>query len=454
MKSSILLAAVCILVFIVAILGVYAYKGHISDDVVLLRSESLKDGRPDYVPVIRNLKKITLNGMSFNISPFALASSVEDLPLHCEAQGATKQTIKNIRDKYLLFGDIETTESRFSPYYWACDADRISGYFILNKGDDQSSEALKSLDTYMRKHLVEPRPDTIFTAYPFDYRAEGYLEHRGWTSGMGTGLVLYGYTSMYKATGNQSYAKIARSLFNGFLHPRDFQKKQSLWVSCPDESGWLWFEEYPYPEDPQGHVINGHIWAIQSLYYYNSIFPSKECESLIRAGIASVKANIWLYRIPGGINKYSQRKNLQLDYGPGRLLNQLNWMYKTTKDPYFDFARQTFLCDFIQAGRTHLYCPKSQVSFERISKTPLYDYANIAYGSVPEFENKVVDSLFCAQSKTIAKAWLEGKPCNFNIDHYTPTGSPLDYVDLNILILMKETSKSLLERQAAGGDSR
>ena len=420
-----------------------------SSDVVTLRRSQGKHGRVEYLPALDNMSRSEIRGCRVNTIPFEIHIAPEFIPAPfrpVSGQEDGAPAVAGMKEKYDSMPDYSPSpQKRFSPYFWAVDVVTACDYGSKHGDNPKVAEAYETLDRYMRSHLEESDA-AAFVKYPVDYAVEGYTLKRGWSSAFANGLALCAYLRLWVASGKEIHKSTAEKLYRAFLKIRKSRDQDSPWVAASDDTGFLWFEEYPLPKDPQMHVINGHIWAIQTLYCYYSLLPSEECLSLIRAGITTVKANLTRYRVPGGINRYSlspSPKSLP-DYGPGRLLVQLKWLHDVTGDPYFDYMRTVFLSDFLATAQTRLFVPHYGEAESKYKGNALGTYVALKYGGVREFEKALPDSLHTEKAKSLARNWMKGESFDLDPDGFIPTGAPEDSMDLHVLLLLKGTPKANL----------
>ena len=156
--------------------------------------------------------------------------------------------------------------------------------------------------------------DTVNDALLFPYDFDCYFFDRDtmlapWYSGMAQGQVLSVFSRLFELTDDSTYAKTAAKIFNSFY----LMKGQNTpWISCIDNHGDLWIEEYPHKAP--SHVLNGNIFAIYGIYDYYQI--SKEADVLLfsKAAISTVRKNMNEYREKDLISYYCLKYNVR-NYG-------------------------------------------------------------------------------------------------------------------------------------------
>ena len=150
----------------------------------------------------------------------------------------------------------------------------------------------------------------------------------GYAQGLGAGL----YAKAYQTTGKKEYLNIAKLLLNSFDLPLEMNGFVSNTKYGP------WYLEYNYNSNEL--VLNGHIIALQGLYYYWEITKDKKAWQLFQAGVESTKkalpifdTNSWskYSNIHGDASEFYHRLHIQL----------LKWLYDVTGDEYFlNYARK------------------------------------------------------------------------------------------------------------------
>lgn len=161
-----------------------------------------------------------------------------------------------------------------------------------------------------------------------------------WYSAMAQGQALTLFSRLYNFTNKPEYLMVCRKLFNSFLKIKGNNDKP--WISCVDKNGNLWFEEYP--ADLPGFTLNGKIFAIFGLYDYYQVTKDQEVEKILKAGIATIKANIHRFRSVGEPSFYClKHKYCNVQYSDYHKIHieQLNMLYEMTKDVFFlDMAKR------------------------------------------------------------------------------------------------------------------
>lgn len=165
-----------------------------------------------------------------------------------------------------------------------------------------------------------------------------------WTGAYGNGAALLGLCRLYERFEIERFREIADQLFAAFVQFR--HTAADFWISEVDHSGYLWFVEMPLPgRDDQPRILNGHIRAIQGLYYYARQSRNAVARRLVQAGCTTVQRYALEYRRPGAVNCYDLTFPEYLDYGPKRTVDQQRFLAEITGDAFFVETAETFLTD-------------------------------------------------------------------------------------------------------------
>ncbi|AGT34235.1 hypothetical protein OCC_13725 [Thermococcus litoralis DSM 5473] len=150
----------------------------------------------------------------------------------------------------------------------------------------------------------------------------------GYAQGLGAGL----YAKAYQITNNKTYLKTANLLLNSF----DLPLEMNGFVA--DTKYGPWYLEYNYNSNEL--VLNGHIIALQGLYYYWEITKDEKAWKLFKAGVESTKRALPIF----DTNSWSRYSNIHGDASEfyHRLhIRLLKWLYDVTGDEYFlNYARK------------------------------------------------------------------------------------------------------------------
>lgn len=186
-------------------------------------------------------------------------------------------------------------------------------------------------------HLISKKTDSsIFFPYTFDFPLHGYTEETmaaPWYSAMAQGMALSLFSRLNEITHEDLYLDVSEKIFNSF--DLSFKsKKGAPWVTCVDEEGYLWLEEYPH--SPPAYTLNGMIFAIYGIYDYYRITKRNEAKILLQGAILTTRDNITKYRHKGGISQYCLRhpQVRSLKYHKVHI-KQMETLYNITGDDFF-----------------------------------------------------------------------------------------------------------------------
>jgi len=235
-----------------------------------------------------------------------------------------------IHAKYeLVAGKKEVT---FHPLEWAHNVLNAASYAEQANRLNESRPLIDTLVKQAMEHATKSGP-AWYLGYPFRFRLADKTLEKPWFSGIAQAYVMAAWIKLYRVTGEKKFKDLAEETYRSFLQIRTKEGQEAPWVSFVDKAGYLWFEEYPSPTDPQPRVLNGHICAIMGLYSYYRLEPNPETLAMIRAGITTVCRYFNEFRRPGAIPNYYLIGE-HADYSPGRAVVQQEWLYKITGDVY------------------------------------------------------------------------------------------------------------------------
>ena len=185
---------------------------------------------------------------------------------------------------------------------------------------------------------------TLLFPYAFNFSLHGQeaeTMEAPWFSGMAQGQVLSLACRLHSETGDAAYLDIAEKTFQSFLRIKG--EGVSPWISCIDEEGHLWLEEYP--REMPCLTLNGMNFAIFGVYEYYQLTKSPEVEKVLNGALTTIKANIDRFRVPGGISYYCIKHRVQAENYHRVHIRQLKMLYKMTGDPVFQDTAGTFETD-------------------------------------------------------------------------------------------------------------
>jgi hypothetical protein len=174
----------------------------------------------------------------------------------------------------------------------------------------------------------------IFLPYQFDFPLHGLAFNEimmaPWYSGMAQGVALSFLIRSYDKLGDPYLKALADSIYYSFF---DFSGDRNIWITAVDTLDYLWFEEYPF--NPNTHVLNGFIFAIEGLYDYWYVTGDENCAILIKASLTTVMRYFDGWRNPGGYSFYCIRHRVVLGSYHGIHINMLRYMGDVTSDSTF-----------------------------------------------------------------------------------------------------------------------
>ena len=138
----------------------------------------------------------------------------------------------------------------------------------------------------------------------FDIPEETYGIANGWVSGLAQGMAGQVLLAAHLETGDEKYLSAARELRNLFFVP-----VSSGGVRVEISPQRVWYEEYAKPGTRPPLVLNGHLLALDFLYWLSQVDSDRETKALFDSGVHAAVAMIDRYSGPAW-SYYDQRRNL------------------------------------------------------------------------------------------------------------------------------------------------
>ena len=138
----------------------------------------------------------------------------------------------------------------------------------------------------------------------FDIPENTYGIANGWVSGLAQGMAGQVLLAAHLETGDGKYLRAARELRNLFFVP-----VTSGGVRVEISPQQVWYEEYAKPGTRPPLVLNGHLLALDFLYWMSRVDADDETTALFDSGIRAAVAMIDRYSGPAW-SYYDQRRNL------------------------------------------------------------------------------------------------------------------------------------------------
>ena len=240
----------------------------------------------------------------------------------------------------------------YHPYQGAADVIYLAHAYAVSHDQAQLKRAQEMLKVVEKLEVREKcdhpmkgmANELLFIPYPFDFMVGSKIKlASGWVSAFSQGTWLAAYLDLYDATKEMMYLDSARQILASLACVRGHVEGGSKWAAFIDDQNYLWFEEYPYDGSENSiQVLNGHIWTVRALYKWHRRFPEDTtAETMLRAGIATVRSYAHFYRHPGNANFYDLLLLLG-DYSVDRTLIDQDWLAKVTGDSYFSRMKKQF----------------------------------------------------------------------------------------------------------------
>jgi len=138
----------------------------------------------------------------------------------------------------------------------------------------------------------------------FDIPQGTYRLRKGWVSGLAQGMSGQVLLAVYVETHDEKYLRAARELRNLLFVPVD---QGGVRVELSPSSDW--YEEYAQPGVRPPLVLNGHLLALDFLYWMHQVDRDEESKALFDSGVRAVVDTIDRYS-GSWWSYYDQRLNL------------------------------------------------------------------------------------------------------------------------------------------------
>ena len=184
-----------------------------------------------------------------------------------------------------------------------------------------SVEILRELLNFIEYGKYQTTEYALFPVY-FHFQNASVPWVSGYAQGLGAGL----YALAYNITGNESYLRTAELLLNSFELPLSRNGFVLQTKYGP------WYLEYNYY--PEQLVLNGHIIALQGLYYYWEVTKDERAYDLFWRGAMSVKRALPDFDT-GEWSRYASIYDSSSDFYHRLHIRLLVWLYAKTGDGEF-----------------------------------------------------------------------------------------------------------------------
>lgn len=199
--------------------------------------------------------------------------------------------------------------------------------YFQRKQNEKALRILKELSQYAQYGRYNGEEYVLFKNY-FHFENSSIPWVSGYAQGMGAGV----YAIAYNLTGNETYLRIARGLVNSF----DLPLSINGFVSHTKYGDW--YLEYNYNSNEL--VLNGHIIALQGLYYYWQVTHDEKAWQLFQNGVQAVRNALPIFDT-GSWSRYSNIHGDASEFYHRLHIRLLKWLYDVTGDKYFlEYARK------------------------------------------------------------------------------------------------------------------
>ncbi|WP_306752266.1 D-glucuronyl C5-epimerase family protein [Paracoccus actinidiae] len=236
-------------------------------------------------------------------------------------------------DKYA----VSFRSAKYFPFGFSWHQDNLQPPWYSAMAQGQVLHTLLHLD----KYAVSFRSAKYF---PFGFSWHQDNLQPPWYSAMAQGQVLQLACRYTELTGSDEFRAFAERVFQSFLYLRSFSSKD-IGVIHIDSSGYLWLEEYPYPEHNK-FVLNGHIFAALGVFEYWRLTKSEAARRVFCGALSTVRRYISEFRNPSWSSHYDLRSRLLIRNYHSTHISLLEHLYILTGDSFFSRSADILEEDF------------------------------------------------------------------------------------------------------------
>jgi hypothetical protein len=197
-----------------------------------------------------------------------------------------------------VYGDAQAAlEAAFGPH----GPEVLPGYAAVRRGEHELRCVANYLIAVSRRESLGGRN---VRSFQFEIPHAKYDLEIGWVSGLAQGVVGQVFLGYYLVSGEQQYLVAAREV--GQLLDVDISDG-GVKVVLP--TGGTWYEEYAQRGAKPPLVLNGHLLAMDFLYWMNQVEEESGWDVMFSSGMKAVVDEIDSYR---GLawSSYDQESNL------------------------------------------------------------------------------------------------------------------------------------------------
>lgn len=214
----------------------------------------------------------------------------------------------SINGKYIGIQTNPSTIALHAINYFADDNELAKKQFF------NCISALEKLEDY--------RDSSIFFNYNYDWVLGMNLP---WNSAMAQGNILTAYTMAFKFSGDSTYLQKAKLILNSFLIP-----VERSGVSHFLSENEYWYEEYAHPQGENPMVLNGMMYALRGIHYYQLQTNDSLAKQLFEKGLKALENNLYKYE-HSERSMYDLKGNVANDYYHNVHVEFLEQLYKATE---------------------------------------------------------------------------------------------------------------------------
>jgi heparosan-N-sulfate-glucuronate 5-epimerase len=207
----------------------------------------------------------------------------------------------------------------------------LGNYNLFRRsGDDARKSRFLAASDWLCTHLEQNSHRIWVWNHHFDWEYRTPLK-APWYSALAQGQGISLLVRAHRETARAEYLQAANFAFTSFLNATD-----DGGVTCTDEQGNIWFEEYTV--SPPTHILNGFMWAAWGVYDYFLATRSATAKNLFEKAIQTLRSNLDRYDL-GFWSLYEQSRTVMPMVASTfyhRLhIVQLRIMHRLTGEPVF-----------------------------------------------------------------------------------------------------------------------
>ena len=279
-------------------------------------------GRKDCMSLIYNKKDFNLIDLPYDSLPFTGFYTANKFQYDDDSI-----PLMNIKSTYITPNNFLNNKMVYHPVYSIEIAlVKINDYHFAH---DTSSLELsdKIAFSLIDKSLKVDDATLIVYSFPYFIHDNAFQEiYSPWYSAMAQGMELSLLSRLYKETNDSVYLEHTGRVFQSFKLLK--ANEPFHWISCVDEKGFLWLEEYPM--DVSCHTLNGMMFAMFGIYEYYELTKDPEAFDILQGSLATIDNYLGDFRNEKDMSYYCLKHKVKDNYYHKIHQRQLKILYRMT----------------------------------------------------------------------------------------------------------------------------